>query len=215
MVDTENEQEVWKVYPEYPFIEASNFGRIGTRDRWVTYEDGRKRFVKSHILKPYDIGHGYMQVQISVNGKKVRRYVHRLVAVCFLPNHHNYPEINHKDNNPKNNAVSNLEWCTHEYNMAYKGKHGVSAAKAKGQPVIAVNRDTFEVFWFESQREAARQLGANRGSVNNVVKGKRNQTHGYYFCNADEDAIEKIKTKFGDEVAEKVEKLIIENQKNF
>lgn len=46
--------------------------------------------------------------------------VHRLVAIAFIPNLNNLPEVNHKDCNQKNAAADNLEWCTHKQNEAYK-----------------------------------------------------------------------------------------------
>jgi hypothetical protein len=45
--------------------------------------------------------------------------VHKLVAKAFIPNPNSYTEVNHKDENPLNNNVDNLEWCTHHYNMTY------------------------------------------------------------------------------------------------
>lgn len=77
--------------------------------------------------------------------------------------------------------------------------------------MIAVNLDTFEVFWFESQHEASRQLNANQSHISKVVKGRYNKTGGYWFTNADSTAIEKTRKKFGDGLANKVEKLIREH----
>lgn len=207
----EEEEEIWRVYPDYPFIEASNLGRVRMKDHYVMRKNGRKQFVKGHVLKQWLLPNGYLYVFFDVNGKRVHLRVHRAVATSFLPNPDNLPEINHKDNDPTNNVVSNLEWCSHQYNQDYKKNFGTSPTEVLGQPVIAVNIDTSEVFWFESQHEAARQLGVSQGNVSEVTKGKRHTTGGYYFCHADEHAVENVREKFGDDVAEKVEKLINRN----
>lgn len=168
-----DQKAIWKQYPDYPFIEVSIFGEVRTKDRTVTRIDGKKRFVKGHVLKQKKVGSGYMQVCVGVNGKAVYLLVHRMVATCFIPNPHNYSEVNHIDNNPTNNTVSNLEWCSHEYNVAYREKYGVSAKEASKvlrKPVFAVNLETFEVFQFESQREASRQLGVAVEHINGVIK---------------------------------------------
>ena len=59
-------------------------------------------------------------------GNKNKR-IHRLVAETFIDNPMHYPEINHKDENKKNNNVMNLEWCTSSYNKRY-GKGSISRA---------------------------------------------------------------------------------------
>ena len=205
---TYEEKIIWKIYPEYPFIEANQFGEVRMRDRVVTRSDGKKQFVKGHILKQEDNGHGYMQVKFSVNNKTIHLYVHRIVATCFILNPNNYPEVNHKDNNPKNNAISNLEWCTKQYNNDYKKNFGTSPVKVSGRSVIAVNLETLEVFWFESQREAGRQLGFDNSNINMVVKGHYKKTHGWWFCYADGTAIKKTRSKFGDKIADKVKELM-------
>lgn len=279
MTGKETEEAVWKVYPEFPFIEANQFGEIRTTDRWVTCKNGRKMFVKGHVLKQWPNNKGYLLVRFSVNGKQVARLVHRIVAVSFLPNPDNLPEVNHKDNNKANNVVSNLEWCTSQYNHDYKNKFGTSPTQVQGRSVFAVDLKTGNIMKFESRNEAARQLNIGRRhlqnvidgqlnqvsgylftegeseiteekiqeirdkmyfvggviaidlesltvsyfdsqkeagrklnipiqSINKVVKGKMFKTHGYWFCYADENAVEKVREKFGDEVANKVEELI-------
>lgn len=49
----------------------------------------------------------------------IKKLIHRLVVEYFLSNLNNFPIINHKDKNPLNNNVSNLEWCTKAYNNSY------------------------------------------------------------------------------------------------
>ena len=173
MSDTK-QKEIWMVFPEIPFIEVSNLGRVRTVDRTVTRGDGTKQFFKSKILKQQQVRGGYMQIRISVCGKKINLYVHRAAATCFIPNPDNLSEINHKDNNPQNNAASNLEWCTRQYNVVYREKYGKSAAKIFGHPVFAVNLKTGKVLRFESQREAGRQLGIHHSSISKVIEGKLN-----------------------------------------
>lgn len=69
-------------------------------------------------LKPGTI-RGYKSVCLETeNGRKGFR-IHRLVASAFIPNPNGYPIINHKDENPSNNNVENLEWCTYKYNANY------------------------------------------------------------------------------------------------
>ncbi|ADW95244.1 HNH homing endonuclease [Escherichia phage UAB_Phi78] len=59
---------------------------------------------------------GYKQVSLHKDGKQVSKTVHRLVAEVFIPNHNSLPFVNHKDEDKTNNDVSNLEWCTCQYN---------------------------------------------------------------------------------------------------
>lgn len=60
---------------------------------------------------------GYENIKLSKNNETYHFLVHRLVAEAFIPNPENLPEVNHKDNNPKNNCIENLEWCTRKYNL--------------------------------------------------------------------------------------------------
>lgn len=201
MSNTKKKDVIWKTYPGIDFLQANQFGEIRIVDHYVTRKNGRRCFVKGHILKQYANEDGYMYVSFGMNGKIVHLKVHRIIATCFLPNPDNLPQVNHKDCNPKNNSVSNLEFCTDQYNNAYKEKYGKSAAEVSGRPVFAVNLKTLKVLRFETQSEATRQLGFNVGDINNVLKGRQKTAHGFWFCYADEHAFENIRAKFGDEVA--------------
>jgi hypothetical protein len=71
---------------------------------------GKKR--KLHINK-----YGYNEISLSIRGKQKTFLVHRMVAECYLPNHNNLPQVDHKDFNKTNNSVRNLEWVTGEENV--------------------------------------------------------------------------------------------------
>jgi hypothetical protein len=91
---------------------VSNMGRVA---RTLT-RGGKPCF---QLLNPIRGSIKYLTVHLSVNGKRKRCTIHRLVALAFLPNPNSLPQINHKDENPLNNHASNLEWCTESYNHNY------------------------------------------------------------------------------------------------
>lgn len=186
-----NDIEIWKKCPEFTWIEGSTFGRVRTLDRIIIDRRGRKRLIKGQIIKQRSDRYGYMKVQFSVGGKTITKRVHRIIAECFLQNPNNYREINHRDNNPLNNTLSNLEWCTHEYNIEYREKYG----KALSRPVYAVNLKTLGVSWFKSQMEASRELGINQAHIGKVVKGERRTAKGYWFTEDKNRAIKITKSE--------------------
>ena len=104
--------EIWKPIKGYEGLyEVSNFGRIKSL-----------KFGKERIIKGSKDKYGYLQVGLSKNNKSKTFKVHRLVAEAFIDNTDNLPQVNHKDENPSNNVVSNLEWCDAKYNCNY-GSH--------------------------------------------------------------------------------------------
>ena len=100
---------------------VSKSGKVKSLSRLV-YDTGHDRYykIKEKILKSYINNKGYECVDLRINNKTRKFLVHRLVAFAFIPNPNNYEIINHKDSNPLNNDVKNLEWCTASYNVQYE-----------------------------------------------------------------------------------------------
>ena len=115
--------EVWKTIEEFDDYEVSNFGRVRSVDRIKIRKNGVPITIKGQIITQVEkCGNSNIprkSVTITKNGKSYTKLVHRLVAKTFIPNPNNYPQVNHKDENPSNNNVDNLEWCTNYYNHHY------------------------------------------------------------------------------------------------
>lgn len=115
--------EEWKNLNSYEdTYEISSFGRLRSKTRKV--KRGNHEMIKnSKILSLNNNGTGYLQVHLYRDGKREVVTIHRLVALHFIPNDDpNKIEINHIDEDKSNNRVSNLEWCTKEYNANHGTK---------------------------------------------------------------------------------------------
>ncbi len=114
--------EIWKDIKDYEGLyQVSNLGRVKSL--------GNSNTRKEKILKP--VYHArYYQVTLSKNNVCIQYRIHRLVAEAFIPNPKHLPIINHKDENPLNNCVENLEWCDAIYNNNYNNK-GKRISKTK------------------------------------------------------------------------------------
>ena len=99
---------------------ASNKGRFR---RIMHRKNPTNKLVKPFI---HEDGEGYVQVATSYLGKPVAHLAHRVVAMAFIPNPLNLPEVNHKDGNKSNNCVENLEWCTSLENVRESWRMGLS-----------------------------------------------------------------------------------------
>lgn len=133
MVQLEN--EIWKPAHVNPFYLISNKGRIRNLDRPIWCKQNNSYSIrKGRMLKPNNQNtKKYWRIPIPEpggTGKKKMYSIHRLVAVAFIPNPHNLPQINHIDGNKNNNCVENLEWCDNGYNQKHACDNGLKS-KAK------------------------------------------------------------------------------------
>lgn len=157
--------EIWKQIDDR--YSVSNFGRIKSN-----YAN------KEKILKPYKNHRGYLMVDLRHPNTRKTMQVHRLVAIAFIPNPNNLPEVNHKDEDKTNNHVDNLEWCTTEYNCNY-GTRNVRKGLNCRKPICSVDENG-NVVHYASRIEASNTTGVNDTSISNALSDNapQNKTAG-------------------------------------
>ena len=119
-------KEIWKVIPGYEGkYEVSNFGNVRSI-----------RYGKERLLKLINNGNGYFKVNLSKDNKMKHCQIHKLVAMAFLghtPDGHK-EIINHKDRNPSNNHLDNLEVVDTRYNSTeWRNDVGITWDKSKNR----------------------------------------------------------------------------------
>ena len=161
--------------------EVSNLGRVRSFERTVIDKRGRRRVFPGVIIMPYLRDNGRLIIGLWKNGSKKNYFLHRIVAMAFLPNPDNLPCINHKDENPQNNRVENLEWCTVAYNLNYGTRIERLRINNRTVAVIGTDKNGNE-HYFSSRNEAARITGVCRTSISQLCKGTgvSKQTAGGY-----------------------------------
>jgi hypothetical protein len=119
--------EIWKEIPGFEGLyEASTYGRIKSLPKeWLTGKG--KGIIKKHngkILNQFNCK-DYKRLTLYRHKSGQKSWsVHRLIALTFIPNPNNYPDVMHLDDNPSNNHVDNLRWGTEDHNMKDMLKKG-------------------------------------------------------------------------------------------
>ena len=121
---------IWKDVPNYEgMYQVSSDGRVWSCEHTVNRCSGHPNIIRGRLLAHTITSFGYCNVTLSdVNHNQKRYGVHRLVAMAFIPNPENKPQVNHKDGNKLNNCVDNLEWVTGWENQYHAVINGLTSA---------------------------------------------------------------------------------------
>ncbi|MBR1146665.1 NUMOD4 domain-containing protein [Bradyrhizobium sp. AUGA SZCCT0431] len=113
--------ETWKDAVGYEgFYQISSKGRVRSASRLINSPWGVKsREYEGQIKKSYIGKHGYVVTSFYIDGKMKLVKLHRLLAMAFIPNPENKPQVNHKNGVKHDNTLSNLEWATGKENMRH------------------------------------------------------------------------------------------------
>lgn len=175
--------EIWKdingYYGEY---QISNLGSV------KSLKKGREK-----ILKLKTNNKGYKWVTLSLNRIQNHFLIHRLVATHFLENKNNYKVVNHIDENPANNNLENLEWCTtsenirksSKFHLYYKlNKKLCNTRNSKYKDTSNKVQQILEgdiVKIFKNSIEVERCLGFDKSFILSCCRGKRKSAYGYQW----------------------------------
>lgn len=168
--------EVFLSVPGYEGLyEVSNLGNI-------------KSLRSGKLLKQASDNVGYKLVCLTKDGKSKGYGVHRLVALAFLPNPENLPEVNHKDETHDNNCVENLEWCTKSYNRNYgtyreRMSKSIKALGTRNNKSISAYDKTTKKFIksYDSIQDAEKELKLSKGTISKALTGKTKTSAGFVW----------------------------------
>lgn len=151
--------EEWKEVVGFPNYLVSNHGRLYSNNE-------RKGLVKTYIDKK-----GYQNVYLYKNGEKLHTRIHVLVAKAFISNPNGYTQVNHIDENKKNNKVENLEWCDCLYNVNYSNKRRIKQ--------YSLSKEFIKEY--ENSHAAQNETGIKKANITAACRGEQNTAGGFYW----------------------------------
>ena len=182
------ENEIWKDITNYEGLyQASNTGKIKSLPRKEITKNPHnpdKTMIRTRnekILKQSLDKDGYLKTALCKDSHAITYFIHRLIALTFLKNDENLPQINHKNGIKIQNNVENLEWCNQNHNMqhAFNTKL-VDVRKLQGEnhwSHILNDNDILEIRKLYSmgnmnQREIGNKYGIDQSHVSYIVNRK-------------------------------------------
>lgn len=174
---------MWKTLDFNPRYEVSTDGII-------------RRIKDKYEIKYFKDKDGYLSCSLCFgNGIKKKMRVHRVVAMTFIPNPENKPEVNHINSIRDDNRVENLEWSTRQENElhAYRDNRHQELRKKAGEnlikyaiPTICVKVAQYDLHGnfineYISMAEAERITGINHRNISLVANGKRKTAGGFIW----------------------------------
>lgn len=175
---------MWKDIMDYEGLyQVNEFGEIRSFPRLGTH---------GGIIKPITDKLGYQTVSLSKNGKRSTKSIHRLVYYSFFPDTNIDLQINHKDENPSNNKLDNLEAITQKENLNY-GTRNIRISQTNSredsnfQKISSVKVKCYKypsmqfIKIFPSTKQVERELNIHHSHVSKCCKNIYKQINGYTF----------------------------------
>lgn len=136
------------------------------------------------MLKGQINKNGYKTYYLSIDGDKVRKYAHRMVAETYIPNPDNKKEVNHKDGNKLNNTIGNLEWCTSTENK----RHAVETGLKKTYEIYCFNESKELIAIYKNANSAVELLHLNPSGLRIACENEIKTLYKGYYWSYKKDA---------------------------
>lgn len=179
---------------------------VGYEDLYLVSTNGKVYSIRSHrVLAPRKHNAGYLRVTLCKNGKRKDAYIHRLMCEAFFgtPNDgRNY--VNHLDEDPAHNQITNLEWTTNSNNIKYSWeRHREERAKYFQENsslkigVVGIDKQTKEeIGRWDSMSNAARDLGIHVSGISySACSNGRRAAQGIIFYKLEDEEKDEGKQK--------------------
>jgi hypothetical protein len=171
------EGEIWKSVVGYEgYYEVSNLGRVKRNAKKIYSEERicwvhKKERIVDQTIRTYKFVH------LIVHGRKTKLIrTHRLVALAFIPNPENKPEVNHIDGNKLNNNLENLEWVTRSENAIHAYSNGLIPKGENSHKTKITNEQALDIFKRahigEKHRTIANDYNISKSVVTDIKRQK-------------------------------------------
>lgn len=149
----------WKDIPNFEGYKVNEFGQIKSF----------KRYPKGKLIKPYTDKDGYLCASLRVNNKSKAIKVHRAVALAFLPNPNNLPQVNHKNCHKKDNELCNLEWVSNTENQRHAWMNDRKTIKLTVENVKLIKELLKQG---KTNTEISKMFEVDQTTISNIKTGK-------------------------------------------
>jgi len=169
-------KEIWKDVKGYEGLyKVSNLGRVISLDRYRVDKNGVRYFLKGRIKKQTYTRGNYLFVTLYKDNKPWMARVNRLVALNFIENPLNLPQVGHWDDDKENNRVDNLYWTDAVENCTHNDRH-IKVGEKNSKPIIGKKEG--KVLKFKSSLDAEKN-GFNSSAIRNCLIGLSKTHQGY------------------------------------
>lgn len=168
--------EIWKDIINYDSCyQISSLGNVKSLKR-LSKNQFKTFILNEKILKNGKGSGGYLYINLYKNSTAKNIMIHRLVALAFIPNIENKPQVNHKNGIKTDNRVENLEWCTNSENMKHayinnlnipiKGEDNVNS-KLKNEDILEIRSGKL------TRKELRIKYNVGQTTIHNIISYKK------------------------------------------